>query len=325
MSNRIHVLINGEQFGPYPEVEFRQHVADMKIVKSDLVWREGLADWIPAERLLNSLDAARSAAIVPQPGAVAAATASVRLAPVGSPPAALELARQGAAQGNPEAQFQLSLMLFEGKAVARDELQATRWLKAAAEAGHAEAQYALGFRHANGAGVPRQDTEAVSWFRRAAEQHHAVAQCSLGYMLDHGRGTPRDLAEASQWYRKAAERGDAVAQNNLAMLQMSGQGMPKDEAEASRWFRRAAEQGVPGAQTNLGLLLAKGQGVPQDYLEAYQWFLLAASQGHGNAIKNRDLLAPQMTKEQIAEAQRRAARFVVAREPGLRPAASGGR
>src|SRR5262245_38946759 len=41
MSRRIHVLINGEQFGPYPENEFRQHLIDRKILRSDLVWREG--------------------------------------------------------------------------------------------------------------------------------------------------------------------------------------------------------------------------------------------------------------------------------------------
>ena len=106
---------------------------------------------------------------------------------------------------------------------------------------------------------------------------------------------------------------DAVAQNNLAMMLTSGQGLPKNEAEAVKWFRTAAEQGVPGAQTNYGLLLAKGRGVPQDYVEAYKWFNLAAAQGHANAVKNRDLLAAEMTKEQVADGQRRAAQFVARR------------
>jgi TPR repeat protein len=70
---------------------------------------------------------------------------------------------------------------------------------------------------------------------------------------------------------------------------------------------------------NYGLLLAKGQGVPQDYVEAYKWFNLAAARGHSNAVKNRELLAAEMTKEQIADAQKRAALFSAKREPGLRP------
>jgi TPR repeat protein len=55
---------------------------------------------------------------------------------------------------------------------------------------------------------------------------------------------------------------------------------------------------------------ARGQGVQQDYVEAYKWLNLAAGQGHTNAIKNRDLLAAQMTPEQIADGQKRAAQFV---------------
>jgi hypothetical protein len=44
---------------------------------------------------------------------------------------------------------------------------------------------------------------------------------------------------------------------------------------------------------------------------------MAAARGHANAVKNRDLLAVEMTKEQIAEGQKRAALFSPKREPGL--------
>ena len=74
---------------------------------------------------------------------------------------------------------------------------------------------------------------------------------------------------------------------------------------------------MPGAQANFGLLLAKGHGVPQDYVEAYKWFNLAAAQGHANGERNRDLLSPEMTKEQITEGQMRATLFAPKREPGL--------
>ena len=67
MSNRIHVLINGEQFGPYPESEFRLHLAERKILKADLAWREGLADWLPATEMIALLDAERVAAPVLPP------------------------------------------------------------------------------------------------------------------------------------------------------------------------------------------------------------------------------------------------------------------
>ena len=64
-------------------------------------------------------------------------------------------------------------------------------------------------------------------------------------------------------------------------------------------------------------MLVKGSGLPQNFIEAFKWFNLAAGQGYQNAVKNRDLLAQQMTKEQIAEGQKRAAQFITEREPGL--------
>ena len=54
-----------------------------------------------------------------------------------------------------------------------------------------------------------------------------------------------------------------------------------------------------------------GRGVPQDYIEAHKWLNLAASRflaseadKRAHALKNRDIVARQMTRWQIAEAQR---------------------
>ena len=46
-------------------------------------------------------------------------------------------------------------------------------LKAAAEQGDAEAQFNWGYMYDAGEGVPKNDTEAVRWFRMAAEQRWA--------------------------------------------------------------------------------------------------------------------------------------------------------
>jgi hypothetical protein len=45
--------------------------------------------------------------------------------------------------------------------------------------------------------------------------------------------------------------------------------------------------------------------VPISETEAYFWLNLAAAQGHPFAKENRDLAARQMSREEIAEAQRR--------------------
>jgi TPR repeat protein len=87
--------------------------------------------------------------------------------------------------------------------------------------------------------------------------------------------------------------------------------VPQDYGQAVAWYRRAAEQGNALAQNNLGRMYGEGQGVPQDAVHAHMWFNLAASresnpERRSTMAKNRDNLAARMTREQIAEAQRRA-------------------
>ena len=80
-------------------------------------------------------------------------------------------------------------------------------------------------------------------------------------------------------------------------------------------MRALAEQGMAIAQYNLGLMYANGDGVPQDYVLAYMWWNLAAAQGLENAQKNKDLVEKQMTREQIAEAQRLSREWIEAHPP----------
>ena len=113
-----------------------------------------------------------------------------------------------------------------------------------------------------------------------------------------------DPADAVKWYRMAAEQGLANAQFNLGVMYAEGQGVPEDHAEAVKWYRMAAEQGHANAQLNLGVKNAIGQGVPEDNVFAYMWFNLAAAQGDEDAKKGKGMISENMTKEQIAEAQK---------------------
>jgi TPR repeat protein len=189
---------------------------------------------------------------------------------------------------------------------------------ARAEAGDAEAQRNLGVRYATGRGVSKDDAEAMRWFRLAADQGHASAQFDLGVRYVTGRGVSKDDAEAMRWYRLAADQGHADAQHDLGFMYATGS---RFLAEAVRWFRLAADQGHAGAQANLGLSYESGRGVQKDYVLAHMWFNLAASRATGeqrrNAVENRDILAGRMDPTEIAEAQRLAREWdeAQAREP----------
>ena len=70
-----------------------------------------------------------------------------------------------------------------------------------------------------GQGVAKDDAEAVKWLRKAADQGHAAAQTSLGNAYAGGRGVAKDETEALNWYRKAADQGNADARIRLTALQ----------------------------------------------------------------------------------------------------------
>ena len=61
--------------------------------------------------------------------------------------------------------------------------------------------------YANGRGVLKDDAEAVRWYRLAADQGDATAKSNLGFMYTNGRGVLKDDAEAMRWYRLAADSG----------------------------------------------------------------------------------------------------------------------
>ena len=65
--------------------------------------------------------------------------------------------------------------------------------------------------------MAKDQVEAVKWFRKAAEQNFAGAQYNLGLCYDTARGVAKDQVEAAKWYRKAAEQNLAEAQYNLGV------------------------------------------------------------------------------------------------------------
>jgi TPR repeat protein len=113
------------------------------------------------------------------------------------------------------------------------------------ESGDAGAQLLRGMLHDTGyeaGALPKDDEEAARWYRRAAEAGNVEAALNLGRMLKAGRGVPRDPAEAARLLRAAANAGNSRAQLELAELLLEGTGVSKDEIEAARLLRLAAAQ-----------------------------------------------------------------------------------
>ncbi len=194
--------------------------------------------------------------------------------------------RKAAEQGFAESQSYLGLCYANGNGISKDEAEAVKWYRKASDQGDAAAQYNLGVCYTNGNGVSKDVAEAVKWYRKAAEQEYAAAQYNLGVCYANGTGISKDLMESLKWHRKAAEQGLAAAQYNLGFCYTNGNGVSKDEVEATKWYRKAADQGDAVAQYNLGVCYTNGNGVSKNETEAVNWYRKAAEQGFATAQYN---------------------------------------
>ena len=78
---------------------------------------------------------------------------------------------------------------------------------AEAKDGDAVAMVNLGVMYANGEGVVKDDKEAVKWYRKAAELGNAGAMNNLGFKYANGEGVIEDAVEAYGWFNVAAANG----------------------------------------------------------------------------------------------------------------------
>ncbi len=111
-------------------------------------------------------------------------------------------------------------------------------------AGDPAAQYQLGQLYAEGLGTARDEAEALRWIRRAAERDYPLAQYVLGVAYEEGQGVPQDFVQAQFWFNLATDKLDAEGYEGElaedAMMRrdgVSGQLNAEQMAEARRLTR----------------------------------------------------------------------------------------
>lgn len=152
--------------------------------------------------------------------------------------------------------------------------------------------------------IQKRDYEtAYELWLPLAEDGSSSAQHNIAQLYRLGKGIPQNFKKASEWYLRAAERWHAPSQYNLALLFENGLGVPLNYEEARFWYRKSANQDYGVAQFNLAVMYSIGQGMDPDFVQAHKWYDIAAEKGMDDAADNRDELAKQMTKAQLAEAR----------------------
>ena len=130
-------------------------------------------------------------------------------------------------------------MYHNGEGVDRNLVRAMEYYKASAKGNDPQAQYTLGLMHFNGIGGPRDFKKARDYFERAAATPHALveAQFNLGCLYANGKGVKKDCGEAARLFRKAAEQGFESSKEALLLveqeLQKQRQAAPNSQLSTS--------------------------------------------------------------------------------------------
>ncbi len=158
----------------------------------------------------------------------------------------------------------------------------------------------------------------------AASATAAETSLRAGLRLD----AAKDFSGALVHFQKAAEQGSAEGAFRVATYRLGGReavveggsAVSEDLPEAIKQLQRAAHLGHVEAMRVLGACLTKGRGVPQDKIEARKWWRIAAARGDDTARAYLELTAEELSTEELAEAERRAADLAPKIErPNARP------
>ena len=97
----------------------------------------------------------------------------------------------------------------------------------------------IGVIYATGEGAEKDDEEAAKWFRLAAEQGRSLAQLNLGVMYFNGEGVPEHFVQAHFWFDLAAATGNESARENREVV--AAELAPEQIAAAQRLTREWRE------------------------------------------------------------------------------------
>jgi len=204
---------------------------------------------------------------------------------------------------SPSAQYDIGLSYLKGSGVTRNDTDALKNIRAAADRGFAPAQVAIGYFYENGELVLSDPQQAIAWYKKAADQNDLISLMSLGRMYYTGNVVSRDLAEAAKWLQRAADRGEPISQLYMGLIREE-----KDYSHlaAAAWYRKAAEQGLPQAQQKLAYVLDQGRGVPRNAPEAYLWYVIASDAGRWSGLNDMSKLESEIGTNATLEAKQKA-------------------
>jgi TPR repeat protein len=233
----------------------------------------------------------------------------------GIPEEVAELKKK-AEQGDAHSQCILGLSYAQGRkidGVIKDDVEAVRWFRMAAEQGNSKGQYFLASFYESGWGVEKNLIEAYAYYKLSeiygthnsdiakkiteVEKLLTVSQLEAGqkrYEEIHVKTEERVFEKKFRYLRIKAEEGDADIEEELAYCYLK----QKDAKQAAKWFLKSAEHGNHDAQWTIGFMYARGVGVERDGIEGYA-FMLLSGRNDFIGLHHRDQAETELSKSQL--------------------------
>jgi TPR repeat protein len=191
--------------------------------------------------------------------------------------------KEHALKGKQEVQLLLAYKYASGSGVERDDEEAAKWYRMAADAGMAEAQYSLAELYQSGRLKSENSDSWLKWYTLAAQNGYAEANKALGDFYSReteGKGIPGpeenkhlNFSAALNWYEKflAMVPDHAEVCYILGKLYyLGGYGLEKNYKKAFKYLSDPLLNGDTNALYLLGTMYETGNGVPQDDTAAFE-------------------------------------------------------
>ena len=193
---------------------------------------------------------------------------------------AIALSYQACDAGAAHACSNLGKLYLSGTLVPKDQPRAVALFQQSCDGGYAPGCWHAGVAYKFGEGIPKDYARAVALYQRGCDGGFAPACLNLGFMYSHGLGVDRDEARAVAMYKRTCEGGLARGCANVGERYADGSFVKKDEAKAAALFKEACDAKDEIGCFNLGFAYEKGLGVPADRTKAVALYRDGCSAGN---------------------------------------------
>ena len=167
----------------------------------------------------------------------------------------------------------------------KDEQEARRYRRLAAEAGVASVQVSVGLNLVKGEGYAQDVAAGLELLERAADRNDTEALEKLGDLFSAGEYVDRDYARALRYRDRGAALDHAACLNDAAWQYENGHGTAVDKTKAFAYLNRSHELGSEWATYRLGQYYRFGDGVKQDIERGVALVRTAAERGSETAMR----------------------------------------